>query len=74
MWDGVCKIHDVKQLGEMDYEVGATCGMNDGSSADKMDPDFPATEEVYQFSLCGETLNIRSLKDQPAQPQGCKIS
>lgn len=75
-WDGFCTIHSVKKLGEMDYEVGATCGLIDGSSKPtfKMDPNEPTTEEVYQFSMCGDTLNIRVLKDQPAQPQGCKIS
>ena len=78
MWDGICKIHDVKQLGEMDYEVGATCGQIDGSSSDpfKMDLDEAIGEYRYQFTLCGEILNIRTLKDddQPAQPEGCKIS
>ena len=82
MWDGICKIHDVKQLGEMDYEVGATCGQIDGLSSDpfKMDLNEAVSEDRYQFTLCGEILNIRVLKDenqkidQPAQPQGCKIS
>lgn len=82
MWDGICKIHDVKQLGEMDYEVGATCGLLDGASGRpyKMDPIEAISEYRYQFSLCGEILNVRVLKDpnqkidQPAEPEGCKIS
>ena len=81
-WDGICKIHDVKQLGEMDYEVGATCGLIDGASDRpyKMDPNEAINEYRYQFSLCGEILNVRVLKDQnqkidqPAEPEGCKIS
>jgi hypothetical protein len=85
-WDGICKIHDVKQLGEMDYEVGATCGLIDGKTNGKdkpyvMDPKEDIREYRYQFSLCGEILNVRLLKDQrdpkidqPAEPEGCKIS
>jgi hypothetical protein len=80
-WDGVCNIHDVKQLGEMDYEVEATCGLTDGypdKPPYKMDPDNVISEDRYQFTLCGEILNVRVLKDrdhdQPAEPEGCKIS
>ena len=81
-WDGVCDIHDVKQLGEMDYEVGATCGIIGGESDGHytMSPDEAISENRYQFTLCGEILNVRVLKDpiqkidQPAEPEGCKIS
>jgi hypothetical protein len=76
MWDGLCKIHDVKQLGEMDYEVAASCGILKNLTSYEMEPDvkiFPINEERYQFTLCGDSLNIRELQDT-AQPQGCKIS
>jgi hypothetical protein len=80
-WDGVCNIHDIKQLGEMDYEVEATCGLSDGypdKPPYKMNPDEAITGDRYQLSLCGEILNVRVLKDrdhdQPAEPEGCKIS
>jgi hypothetical protein len=75
-WDGICKIHDVKQLGEMEYEVGATCGVIDGSSSKpyKMSHEDNISEGRYQFSLCGEILHVRALKDRKAEPEGCKIS
>ena len=73
-WDGICKIHDVKQLGEMDYEVGATCGEADGDKPDTMDPNGLISEDRYQFTLCGEILNIRKLEDNKPEPEGCKIS
>ena len=70
-WDGICKIHDVKQLGEMDYEVGATCGVIDGyyrkDRPYKMDPREATSEHRYQFTLCGEILNVRDLVDRSLQ-------
>jgi hypothetical protein len=76
MWDGICKIHDVKQLGEMDYEVRATCGLIKGDKPPYTEMETNTeyasiTEERYQFTLCGDTLNIRELKDQPAEPDRC---
>jgi hypothetical protein len=75
MWDGLCKIHDVKQLGEMDFEVAASCGILRDKTSYEMDPQVPVpiTEDRYQFTLCGDSLNIKELQE-PAQPQGCKIS
>jgi hypothetical protein len=74
-WDGICKIHDVKQLGEMNYEVGATCGLIDGTSKGppyKMDPKEAISETRYQFSLCGEILKVRLLKDQRDPKIDCR--
>jgi hypothetical protein len=79
-WDGACKIHDVKELGANDYEVWATCGVYPEAVnlTDDVDPgkiDGEPWEDHYQFSLCGETLTVKDLKEgQPVKEEGCKIS
>lgn len=88
MWDGYCQIHDVKQIGDMDYEVGAMCGMAHCELRDKKCASYSLetdrnlgdiTDDRFQFTLCGEYLTIRQLtgpamRSIEAQPMGCKLS
>lgn len=81
MWDGLCKIHDIKQLGELDYEVWATCGLiksSGGPPYTEMETDPPYNEDItedhYQFSLCGAILTIHDLKDRSPESRQCAVS
>ena len=73
-WDGTCKIHDTKQLGDADYEVWASCAIYADKDL-KQITDDPSWEVHYQFSLCGASLTVIDLKEgQPNLEAGCKIS